>query len=152
MANEFLRRDVLTHMKLQKLVYLAHGWYLANSDQEPLIVESIEAWDYGPVIRDLYAAFAKYGGDEIDTPHWTFGVKDGKIQHVTPAIDEDDQLAQKVIDRVWDVYGKFTPFQLSAMTHREGTPWFVSRKEGRSIIPKRIIFEHFRELSRQRVA
>ena len=42
----------LDHLRLQKLVYLAHGWHLAIHGR-PLIEESVEAWKYGPVIADL---------------------------------------------------------------------------------------------------
>jgi uncharacterized phage-associated protein len=57
-ANELLSlsaRDTapLTVMKLLKLVYIAHGWYLAFADK-PLISEKVEAWDYGPVRASAY--------------------------------------------------------------------------------------------------
>ena len=35
----------LTPMKLQKLIYMAHGWHLALYDK-PLIDEQFQAWDY----------------------------------------------------------------------------------------------------------
>ena len=46
-------------MKMQKLVYLAHGWHLAIHDR-PLISENFEAWPYGPVEEDLYHIFKPY--------------------------------------------------------------------------------------------
>jgi uncharacterized phage-associated protein len=54
-ANDFLdlaRRDgeILDPMKIQKLVYLAHGWHLALHGPA-LIKQQVEAWPYGPVIR-----------------------------------------------------------------------------------------------------
>jgi uncharacterized phage-associated protein len=64
-ANEFLRlaRDrghELTNMQLQKLVYIAHGYTLAIL-HEPLVRQDIEAWRYGPVIKDLYQVLRQYG-------------------------------------------------------------------------------------------
>jgi len=43
-------------MKLQKLVYYAHGWHLALNN-EPLIDEQVECWQYGPVISSLFHEF-----------------------------------------------------------------------------------------------
>ena len=68
-ANYFLdiaERDgkTLNPMKLQKLVYIAHGWHLAIR-RRPLIRESVEAWKYGPVIADLYHEFKKFGNMPI---------------------------------------------------------------------------------------
>ena len=37
----------ISPMKLQKLIYFAHGWCLAIR-REALIMESVEAWKYGP--------------------------------------------------------------------------------------------------------
>jgi len=49
-ANEFIRRArqdgiVVDPLKLQKLVYLTHGWHLAFLGT-PLINEDIQAWRY----------------------------------------------------------------------------------------------------------
>ena len=68
-ANYFLDKAdeesiSLTPMKIIKLVYIAHGWYLALTDK-PLIKDYVEAWTYGPVIPDLYHEFKKYGNRPI---------------------------------------------------------------------------------------
>lgn len=151
-ANEFLRlakRDgvPLTHMKLQKLVYIAHGWHLTFSDGEPLIEERVQAWDYGPVINEMYAAFAKYGKDDIDEQYWTFEEQEGRVAMVHPMIDDEDGFAHEVIRNVWDTYGKFTAYQLSALTHREGTPWHKANRRGERFISEKAILGHFRELA-----
>ena len=53
-ANAFIERALreeypITHMKVQKLVYIAHGWSLGIRGED-LINENIMAWKYGPVI------------------------------------------------------------------------------------------------------
>ena len=45
--KRFKRKGPITQMKLHKLVYFAHGWHLALKG-EPLIDETLQAWDYGP--------------------------------------------------------------------------------------------------------
>jgi uncharacterized phage-associated protein len=67
-ANYFIElAKFITPMKLQKLVYFAHGWCLALADK-PLINEKIEAWQYGPVVSSLYREFKKYGNEGITSP------------------------------------------------------------------------------------
>ena len=56
-ANYFLARakesgETLSPMKLQKLIYFAHGWHLAVFDA-PLLDEEVQAWDYGPASNRL---------------------------------------------------------------------------------------------------
>ncbi len=128
-ANEFIQRGVeetparyLTQMQLQKLVYLAHGWNLAVNDQ-PLVSDTFEAWAYGPVVRRLFDALNHYRRKEItklikwgeDTP---FEVDDDG-----DAIVELNKEEKDVLDEVWQVYGKYPAFKLSALTHEPESPW-----------------------------
>lgn len=153
-ANEFLRHaaedgESITHMKLQKLVYLAHGFYLAISGGDPLIKEKIRAWKYGPVINEMYAAFSKYGGEPVQKPYKTYAVQDGKIGFVAAGLDDDDEdeLANAVVHRVWSVYGNRSAIELSAMTHRPGSPYRTAVSQGRRVIPRQIILDNFKELA-----
>lgn len=55
-ANKFItlgnqHHNPLTHMQLQKLTYIAHGYYLALTGK-PLLNECVSAWKYGPVILE----------------------------------------------------------------------------------------------------
>ncbi len=128
-ANEFLRlayadRRPVTPLKMQKLVYFAHGWYLAVTGR-PLISESVQAWKYGPVIPTLYKEFKEYGDEPIPFPAMTF--VPGKGKSVVSLDDEgttdEVALARQVIQRVWAEYGSLTAEQLSSITHDEGSPW-----------------------------
>jgi len=132
-ANYFLGNfKGICPMKLQKLVYFAHGWHLAING-EPLINESIEAWNYGPVIPALYHEFKKYGNKEIPVCATTYSERLG--DYVTPTIyDYDEGNApedtQDLLSVVWEVYGKFSALQLSSMTHLPGTPWRTMMEVG----------------------
>lgn len=123
-ANKFIdvahkHGELLTPMKLQKLVYYAHGWYLSLKCGSPLINEKIEAWPYGPVIPSIYHEFKSYGGDVI-TRYAT--EIDNEFQIVTPQIDNGYEL-DSFMEKIWEVYGKYSGIQLSNMTHEPGSPW-----------------------------
>ena len=150
-ANEFLKRakrdgKELTHMQLQKLVYIANGWLLAASER-PLVEDDPEAWEFGPVYRRLFDALKKYGRSPVnelirwgdDTP---FSLDDGDVAEENLAPDEQD-----IINMVWDAYGDMQAFQLSALTHQNGSPWSRTYKPRRNRrIPQHLIKEHFTEL------
>ena len=150
-ANEFLElaeRDVepLTPMKLQKLVYFAHGWYLAMTG-EPLIEEPIEAWRYGPVVSSLYHEFKSFGAT---TPINRLARRN--ISH--PRIDDvsgDNDLAKAIVGRVWQTYGRLTAVKLSNITHQPDTPWYAVAKlfdfnpPMNTEIPREQITEFFRQ-------
>ncbi|MEK6324321.1 MAG: type II toxin-antitoxin system antitoxin SocA domain-containing protein [Acidobacteriota bacterium] len=113
-ANRFLdlaKRDgkTLTNMQLQKLVYIAHGFYLAFTGK-PLLYDEVKAWQWGPVIVDLYEALRQYGS----------GVVTAKIP--APAVELNPN-AEQVIEKVWKAYGRLTAFQLSSITHKPNSPW-----------------------------
>lgn len=100
----------MTAMKLEKLVYYSQGWHLARH-QRPLFSEPIEAWQQGPVVRDLYDLHRRQymisswprGDDSALTP-----VELGTIQWVATE------------------YGAFSAVELSQMTHHE-LPWKAAR-------------------------
>ena len=110
-------------MKLQKLVFFAHGWHLAFYD-EPLIREYVEAWTWGPVVRELYFEFSRFGKSPITNKGTTFKVSDFLVvDFEIPEIEENDEKAKDTINAVWEVYGKYDGLTLSNLTHVEGTPW-----------------------------
>ncbi|MGA8142178.1 MAG: type II toxin-antitoxin system antitoxin SocA domain-containing protein, partial [Desulfobaccales bacterium] len=52
--------ELISNLKLQKLVYYAQGFHLVFYDT-PLFSERIEAWTYGPVVPDLYHEYKSHG-------------------------------------------------------------------------------------------
>lgn len=128
-ANEFIRRAAaegraLTQMQLQKLVYIAHGWNLAITGS-PLTHDDPQAWDYGPVYKELWSALRSYGRNaitnEIRQKDYAPGVFDDASEATACATLTTEETS--VIDRVFRDYSRFHAFQLSALTHKEGTPW-----------------------------
>ena len=62
--NDLDRGDMMTNLRLQKLLYFAQGWHLARFGR-PLFDASIEAWPYGPVVPEVYRAYKEYGREGI---------------------------------------------------------------------------------------
>ena len=121
-ANEFIRLGIgegrpIDPMKLQKLVYLAHGWHLAFRNQ-PLISDAIEAWQYGPVIPSLYTQFRRYGARVITTP--------GSALQEIPVLTDD---VRALVQQVWKKYGGLSAIELSMFTHEAGFAWELTRKK-----------------------
>ena len=118
-ANFFLSLSVkdrvpISPMKIQKLLYLAHGYHLGMYDA-PLIEENFEAWKFGPVISAIYHDCKHYGRTGITRllPATT---------EATQRLRDDDQ-ATGLIEFVWETYGTYDPLLLSRWTHQKGGPW-----------------------------
>lgn len=124
-------------LKMMKLVYLCHGWSLAFRD-DPLIQEEVEAWQYGPVIPDLYHEIKKHRSSPIDS--------------VSAPIVELQSEQRAIIKSVFDAYKTLSGIQLSDLTHQSGTPWSDVWQSGKrsSTIPTSRIAAHFDQLKRER--
>jgi uncharacterized phage-associated protein len=65
-----LRGWSVSNLELQKILYLAHMYYLGRHGG-PLIREEFEAWDYGPVVPELYHHVKGFGGGPVrNVFHW----------------------------------------------------------------------------------
>ncbi len=102
-ANFFLSKsDEITQMQLHKLLYYAHGWYLAVVGK-PLLNEMIGAWKHGPVVPSLYYDLKKFGARPVDR---LAKVIDRTTRlRLAPRIEESDHLVRSLLERVWIVYG-----------------------------------------------
>ena len=148
-ANYFIQKSFdtgkeLTPMKLVKMVYIAHGWHLALTD-EPLINEAIQAWKYGPVVNSVYHRFKKYANTQITQTETEYTGS----QFVTPVVHD---VLKTFLNKIWEVYSIYNGVQLSALTHQPNTPWYqVWNQSGKKsqfvIIPNDLIKLHYKEKS-----
>ena len=117
-ANYFITHPndkYLDLMKIQKMIYMAHGMVLALYGDR-LINEAIEAWRYGPVIRSVYEAFKEY---RLDILKKVAKTENGK----TYQIQIDDSRVKNILDTVIKICKGKTGIQLSNWSHEEGSPW-----------------------------
>jgi uncharacterized phage-associated protein len=141
-ANEFLKSSggSVSQMKLQKLVFFAHGWNLAIN-RSPLVDGRIEAWDGGPVFRAIWNHFRDFG---LNYKGSLMGDESGQ-----PICANLSQSERGVVEHVWKRYGGYTGLELSNMTHEPGTPWsnaYFGRGRN-SVLSQSDIHSHFVELA-----
>lgn len=121
----------LSNLKLQKLVFLAHGFSLALFDK-PLQYRDVHAWQYGPVIPHLYKSLRKYGADKVTEPIET----DDKVDNPS---DEYD-----LIKTVWKSYSRFSASQLVNITHKKDAPWAIAwEKKTFSMIDSKMLKDYY---------
>jgi uncharacterized phage-associated protein len=104
--------EILTNLKLQKLIYYAQAWYLALNNRS-LFDEDMEAWVHGPVLPSQYHRFSAFAWKPIlsDIQNPDLSKSAGVADHLT---------------EILDVFGSETAVALELMTHRE-TPWLEAR-------------------------
>ncbi|MCM1517469.1 MAG: DUF4065 domain-containing protein [Pseudoflavonifractor sp.] len=134
-ANELLRLaeredegDLMSNLKLQKMLYYQQGFHLAYFGT-PLFDEEIEAWMYGPVVPEVYDAYDHYGRNGIESD---------------PDKEMDFEPEEwRLFLKVFDIYGQYSAIGLMNMTHQEPT-WMNVRKGHGCVISKESMTEFFK--------
>lgn len=114
--------DLMTHLRLHKLLYFAQGWHLTRYGK-PLFEEEIEAWQYGPVVPSVYNAYKQHGRAGIA----------GELPNIDAFTEEEFSLLLDVARE----YEKYGTSSLVNMTHKPGSPWSIVNGHGN--IPKNLI-------------
>lgn len=96
--------------KVQKLLYIAYGIFLAVKD-ERLTDEHPQAWPYGPV-------FPRTRNKLLKTDFYGIGLDDPGLA----GISSDDETVS-LINLVFRSFGNWSASQLSEWSHSEGSPW-----------------------------
>lgn len=117
--------DFISNLKLQKLLYYAQGFHLAETGR-PLFDDPIAAWQHGPVVADVYHTFKEFGGNALPML--------GDIRGIDPT-------TAQFLDEIYRVYGQFSAWKLSHMTHEE-PPWKEARA-GDKIISHKSLRDFF---------
>lgn len=115
--------DLMSNLKLQKLLYYTQGFHLAVFG-EPLFGEPVVAWPYGPVVQEVYEEYRVYRGGAIPCP-------EGVWDEIEGALTEEQR---GLINEVYQEYGQYEASALLRMTHAE-PPWKRTRL-GSVILPE----------------
>jgi uncharacterized phage-associated protein len=126
---------MLTPLQVMKLAYMAHGWHMATHG-DPLVNEQVQAWQYGPVLPDLYRALKHFGSGAVD-PSW--------LSRMLFDRTEPTDAEASSIKSIFDVYGRYSGPALSNLTHKPGSPWSQIWRPGVTnlVIPNDLIRQHY---------
>ncbi len=126
--------DIITNLKLQKLLYYLQGYNLAIFG-EKLFDDNIEAWQYGPVVPTAYQQFKGFGSAGLT-------LDESIVEIVLP------ESLNVLFEQVMTEYGQFGAVKLMKMTHEE-KPWRETFKNGDgagSVIDPKLMQDFFSTL------
>lgn len=121
----------VSNLRLQKLLYYIQAQFLVSKGEE-CFADRIEAWDFGPVIPNVYHVFKFFGSLEIPV---------SLANKRAPIYADDEQL----INDMLDYCARYSTSSLVYRTHNQ-KPWIDARKKGKNgVITAKAIREYFEE-------
>lgn len=127
----------IDQLKLQKLIYFAHGWSFVYRDDYGLISSPFQAMPYGPVCLDIYSQTQGFGSREIPS-FFTLSYVDVKTFESKSLKFPVGSPVYNHIKLIWEKYSDKKSTTLSDWTHKNDpkNPWIISRlraiEEGKS--------------------
>ena len=125
-------KRAISNLKLQKLLYFVQAEFLV-SKKKPCFKEHIEAWNFGPVVPDVYYEYKGYGSANI--PYMR-----------KERFDEIAEADKKLINEVVDECAVYSASALVDITHHQ-SPWKnVYSPYSNNVITKKSIKNYFEEM------
>lgn len=115
---------LISNLQLQKILYYLQREYLKKNGK--LFPDVIEAWQWGPVIPNVYNVYCVYGSMKIDEVHNVF-------------LDEN---VRRIIDPIITQKRNINPWLLVDETHKKNGAWDRVYRNGagnKTIIPCELI-------------
>lgn len=103
------KKRPISNLKLQKLLYFLWIDYFKKNNCS-LFNENICAWQFGPVVPEVYYEFCSYAGSPIN-----------KIYDIVIYNQNDSVIINNLIDK----YIEFSASKLVEMTHKAFKPWVL---------------------------
>ena len=116
-----LNGDLITNLKLQKLLYYAQAFYLVNNNGDKLFDDDIQAWKYGPVVPKVYHEYKSCNS----FPILFKDVKDKSFNFSNNQLIFLDEFASE--------FFSFSATELVTRTHTE-QPWITAFKKGNNAV------------------
>lgn len=118
----------ISNLKLQKILYFLWIDYF-NKSHDYLFNEEFYAWQFGPVVPEIYDEYCTYGGLDIDRCY---------DEHELSDRDED------FLPTLLKHYANRSVSSLVRQSHKENKPWdYIYNQQGkhREPIPFEVIIE-----------
>ncbi len=135
-AEFFIRRFIktespITNLKLQKLLYYAQGIGFGRCNLK-LLKEPFLAWEYGPVVKEVYNNYKSYGKDPLP---------------VTDKINLDElnknETVINILEETVSLYGIYDAWFLRDKTHQE-KPWLETLRD--DVISDDLMVSYFKKV------
>jgi uncharacterized phage-associated protein len=112
-------RAPVTNLAMNKIVYFVYVDYLLTFGG-PLSSAKIEAWEHGPVFRELYSAFKSFGERPIEGRATKVDPSSGyRVECKTNFTESERAFLEPIIRKLL----KLSASKLRALSHLEGGPW-----------------------------
>lgn len=121
----------ISNLKLQKILYLIQAYFLIQT-KKPCFSEDIEAWDFGPVILEVYRRYKRFGSTDIR-------IRYPNLEDTQKIFEKEDR---KRIDAVIDKFADFSATDLTILTQNQA-PWKEAFDREEKVIRSKDILEYF---------
>jgi uncharacterized phage-associated protein len=111
-------RDV-SNLVVNKIVFFLHAHYLVEYAR-PLVSAKIEAWELGPVFREIYKEFKEFEKRPIAKRAERLNPQTGIREVCNYSLPEDECTFLVLLTKK---YLRLSPSALVALSHEKGGPW-----------------------------
>lgn len=113
------RNLAITNMSLNKLVYFAYEHALLHRGRK-LTGAKIEAWEHGPVFREIYRSFKGFGDRPITSKASLYDAKSDSLSIVEPQLSVEDE---KIVEEAIGPIAHLSASVLRDLSHDVRSPW-----------------------------
>lgn len=118
----------ISHLKLQKLVYFSHCWWLYLYDRN-LIPETFNAGKYGTNLKKLYMELKIT--EYVNNEKYVKDILKNKKYNL-----KEGSLLQAFLNNMWYAYGDKSDLELSAIDHVPNSPWRLAKERNSEYISR----------------
>ena len=120
----------ISNLKLQKILYFVQAEFLVSVGS-PCFAEEIEAWDFGPVVPEVYHEFKIFGSADI--PKFVC------LNEAAAISNKDKTMINDMVDQC----GAYSASTLVEITHNQD-PWLHAyERHCNNVIEKKAIKQYF---------